>query len=103
MTCVPNGAASGAGLRRLLTEGSYCKASAVPIRARVLDPLSPAPEAAPFGTQVTICLQFKPMRTMDGVARCARGLETRGNDGYGGAVTPEVRGRTALESRAISK
>ncbi len=44
--------ASGAGLRRLPTERSYCKASAVPVQARVLDPLSPAPEAAPFGTQV---------------------------------------------------
>ena len=62
----------------------------------------PNPPQAPFGTQVTICLQFKPIRTMDGGARCARGLETRGNDGFGES-SPEVRRRTALESRAISK
>ena len=43
-------------------------------------------------------LDFKPMCTMDAGARCARGLETRGNDGYGGAVTPEVRERTSLRS-----
>ncbi len=65
-------------------------------------PRALTPASAPFGTQVTICLQFKPMRAMDGVARCARGLETRGNDGYGES-SPEVRRRTALEGRAISK
>ena len=52
------------GLRRLPTEGSNWKAFAVPVRSRVINPLSPAPEAAPFGTQVTIRLQFKPIRTM---------------------------------------
>ena len=47
-------------------------------------------------------LKFGPMRTMAGGARCARGLETRGNDGFGEG-SPEVRRRTALVGRAISE
>ena len=43
-------------------------------------------------------LDFKSMRATDGGGRYARGLETRGNDGYGES-SPEVRERTALESR----
>ena len=46
------------------------------ISSGVSDGREGGPGRAPFGTQVTIRLQFKPMRTMDGGARCARGLET---------------------------
>jgi hypothetical protein len=59
------------------------------------------PPRALFDTHLTIRLDFRPMGAMDGGARRARGLETRGNDGFGES-SPEVRGRTALESRAIS-
>ena len=66
-------------------------------------PLTALPRAsATFDAHLTDRLNFKPMRAMDGGARCARGLETRGNDGYGES-SPEVRSRTALEGRAISK